>query len=113
MTSPTNLSSIILPTIEVLYSRIVRKEYAIRQIGISCPVLMDTGAYQLNMFDDAEKQIKGKALQEALLQIRAKYGKNAILKGLNYAPEATGRERNMQIGGHKSGKDGNSTNVTE
>jgi DNA polymerase V len=32
------------------------------------------------------------------------YGKNAILKGVNYAPAATGRERNGQIGGHRSGK---------
>ena len=34
--------------------------------------------------------------------IKKKYGKNAILKGVNYDPAAIGRERNLQIGGHKS-----------
>ena len=52
---------------------------------------------------DAAKQVRGKALQEAMLDIRARFGKNAILRGMNYAPAATGRERNNQIGGHKSG----------
>ena len=37
-----------------------------------------------------------------MLGIRAKYGKNAILKGMNFDQAATGRERNNQIGGHKS-----------
>lgn len=100
----TNLSSVVLPAIEVLFLRVVRYGYAIRQIGISCnSVYADTGAYQLNMFEDIDKQLKGKALQEALLGIRHKYGKNAILKGINYDPAGTGRERNQQIGGHRSG----------
>ena len=101
----TNLSSVVLPAVDVLFRRVVRQGYAIRQIGLSCPVYADTGAYQLNMFEDTEKQLRGKALQEALLSIRSKYGMNAILKGINFDPAATGRERNMQIGGHKSGSE--------
>ena len=42
--------------------------------------------------------------EETMLEIRAKYGKNAILKGVNYDEAATGRERNTQIGGHRGGK---------
>ena len=101
----TNLSSVILPAVDVLYRRVVRQGFAIRQIGVSCPVCPDTGAYQLNLFEDSQKQLRGKALQQALLGIRSKYGKNAILKGINFDPSATGRERNMQIGGHKSGSE--------
>ena len=41
-------------------------------------------------------------LQEAMLQIKQKYGKNAILKGVNFREGATGRERNRQVGGHKA-----------
>ena len=104
LSTGTNLSSIILPAVDVLYRKIVRPGFAIRQIGLSCnSVYQDNGAYQLNMFEDTEKQIRGKALQEALLSIRSRYGKNSILKGINYDPAATGRERNQQIGGHKSG----------
>ena len=41
-------------------------------------------------------------MQEALLGIKEKYGKNAILKGLNFEEGATAKERNQQIGGHKA-----------
>ena len=46
--------------------------------------------------------MKNKAVQEAILEIRAKYGKNAILKGMNYDEASTCRERNNQIGGHRA-----------
>ena len=49
---------------------------------------------------------KDHKLQEAELAIKDKFGKNAILKGVNLRSESTGRERNMQIGGHKSGQKG-------
>lgn len=45
---------------------------------------------------------KERRLQEAMLSIRSKYGKNAILKGINFKEGATGRERNQQVGGHKA-----------
>jgi len=41
-------------------------------------------------------------LQEAMILIKHKYGKNAILKGTNYTEGATARERNRSIGGHKA-----------
>ena len=71
----------------------------------------DNKAVQLDLFTDYEKQEKEQKAeeemlarerrrQEAVLQIKKKFGKNAILKGLNYADGATQRERNQQIGGH-------------
>lgn len=103
-TRPTNLASQIVPAISALYHRVVNHSYAIRRIGLSCNnVIPDPGTIQLNMFEDTSKQLRDKALQEALLDIRAKYGKNSILKGMNYLEAATGRQRNNQIGGHRSG----------
>ena len=49
-----------------------------------------------------EKMEKERKMQEAMLDIRKKFGKNAVLKGINYEEGATGRERNSQIGGHKA-----------
>lgn len=46
---------------------------------------------------------KEKKLQKALVSLKKKYGKNSILKGTNYLDGATMRERNQQIGGHRSG----------
>ena len=63
---------------------------------------------QLSLFDPPEDEEeprakeKERSLEEALLSIRARYGKNAVLRGLNYREGATMRERNMQIGGHRA-----------
>ena len=59
--------------------------------------------------EKAEKEAEGKAdqrerrLQDATLKIHGKYGKNALLRGTNFREGATTRERNRQIGGHRSG----------
>jgi DNA polymerase V len=101
---PTNLSTEMVPAIAALYRRIVDPKRLVRRINLTCNrVTEDMGALQLNMFEDVSKQIRQKALQETLLGIRARYGKNSILKGMNYEEAATGRERNEQIGGHRRG----------
>ena len=63
------------------------------------------GGFQITGTEDATKQLRNKALQEAMLEIRYKYGKNSILRGISYTPASTARERNNQIGGHKSGNE--------
>ena len=64
---------------------------------------------QMDLFTDYSKKEeengkleKERQMQEAMLQIKKKFGKNAILKGVNFEEGATGRERNMQVGGHKA-----------
>ena len=100
----TNAASVIVPAIGALYRRIVNPAYGIRRVCLCCNnVIADQGHLQLNMFEDTTKQLRSKALQEAMLGIRAKYGKNSILRGISFTPESTARERNLQIGGHKSG----------
>lgn len=71
-----------------------------------------TAFRQLDLFTDFtegnekkqqdEKLEREKKMQEAVLSIKKKYGKNAILKGLNFQEGATTKERNEQIGGHKA-----------
>ena len=51
---------------------------------------------------EEEAQAKERKIQETLLQIKSKFGKNAILRGLNLEEGATAIERNKQIGGHKA-----------
>lgn len=101
----TNVASTIVAEISKLYHRIVDPSFAIRRIGLTCnDVQKDQDELQLNMFEDVTQQIRGKALQDTMLSIRAKYGKNSILKGVNFYDAATGRERNTQIGGHRGGQ---------
>ena len=105
LTTQTNAAIVILPAVAKLYRRITNPTLAIRRIGLTCnDVQEDREELQLNMFEDVTKQLRNKALQETMLEIRSKYGKNAILKGVNFDEAATGRERNTQIGGHRGGK---------
>ncbi len=101
-----------------LYDRIVDPQLLIRRLSISAnkllgenSVLAEQGSEQLDLFTDyaakerqeqadKETQARERKIQEAMLGIKKKYGKNAILKGMNLEEGATARERNQTIGGH-------------
>ena len=59
---------------------------------------------QYSLFSDEEELERNRKLQAAMLDIKKKYGRNAILKGMNLQDASTMKERNRQIGGHKSGE---------
>ncbi|MBR5066347.1 MAG: DNA methylase, partial [Lachnospiraceae bacterium] len=99
-----------------LYEEITDHELCIRRLSIAAENVVTEYNFeethkeeQLSLFVDYEKKEneeielkKEKALQLASLEIKRKYGKNAILKGTNFLEGATARERNEQIGGHKA-----------
>ena len=100
--NPSNLGSTIVTAAVELFDRIANRSLTVRRITMAANrVVQDEGVYQFDLFSDVEKQEKEKTLQKALLGIKKKYGKNAILKGTNFLDGATMRERNKQIGGHK------------
>ena len=101
--NPTSLGSVIITAVVKLFDRIVNRSLTVRRITIAANrVVRDEGVYQFDLFTDTEKQEKEKSLQKAMLGIKKKYGKNAVLKGTNYLEGATMRERNQQVGGHKA-----------
>ena len=101
--NPTNLGSILISSAISLFDRIVNKNLSIRRITLTAiRVTQDEGFFQVDLFTDTRKLEKEKQLQEAMLGIKKKYGKNAVLRGTNYLDGATMRERNQQIGGHKA-----------
>ena len=74
-----------------------------RRISIAANrVIEDHGIYQLNLFTDMKKLEREKKLQETMLDIKKRFGKNSVLKGTSFLDGATMRERNGQIGGHKA-----------
>ncbi len=99
-----------------LFDKIVNFDLFVRRINISaCKLLKEEdvkkeqGAMQLSFFDDYEKEKrdiemeqKERNVQKAVINIKKKFGKNAILKGMNLQEGATARDRNEQIGGHKA-----------
>ena len=74
-----------------------------RRLSISAEnVLPDMGVYQMNLFVDYEELERDRRLQGAMLEVRKKYGANAVFKGMDLLPGATTLERNLQIGGHRA-----------
>ena len=99
----TNLSKFITEVIMPDIERKTDRRLLFRKLGIcAADVVPDEGFYQLDFFTDYDKMNKEKQLQAAMQSVRAKFGKNAVLHGMNYLQGATTKERNTQIGGHRA-----------
>lgn len=102
ISNTTNSYRILLEEFKLLYKKIINPNYPIRQIGISFGNIKDEIYEQFDLFADQEDIEKEKRVQEALIHIRNKYGKNAVLKGMNFYEKATQRKRNGLVGGHNA-----------
>ena len=119
--APTSSTKILLAETSDLYDRIVDPMLLVRKLNVTLgrviPEEEARGAEpvyeQMDLFTDyealekekeAQKEMleKEKRMQQAILEIRQRYGKNAIIKGMNLEEGATALERNRQIGGHKA-----------
>lgn len=116
----TSSTKLIMEAVTELFERIVDKDLLIRRVNIAANHVVDEASIQkmdsfeqLNLFTDyAAVQVKKegeeaelareKKVQKAMLEIKRKYGKNAVLKGMNLEEGATGMLRNKQIGGHRA-----------
>lgn len=100
----TSAPSVILPAVEKLYMKITDKRCSVRKLNISFNNVVDETYRQYDMFSDIELQEREYKIQKSMLEIKKKFGKNAILRGMDLQKSATTMERNRQIGGHKSGE---------
>ena len=117
---PTSSSLQLMAAAEELYDRIINSHLLVRRITLTANrVVVESSVKkqdtfeQMDLFTDYEKREaeekkeqqeleKEKKLQRAMLDIKKKYGKNAVLKGMNLQEGATARNRNGQIGGHRA-----------
>ncbi len=104
MTICTNSNRAIQKHMLALYDKVVDKSLGVRKLNMSFNHLIDEAFEQYDLFTNPAELEKDRKLQKAALEIQKKFGKNAILKGMNLQKEATTIERNRQIGGHKSGE---------
>lgn len=100
----TNLPSKILPEAMKLYDDIVDEKRMVRRLGYDFSALENEELEQVDFFTNYEEVKKEKNLINMVLNIKDKYGKNALLRGIDYDERATQRERNEQVGGHKGGE---------
>ena len=120
--SPTSSTKRIIEAVSDLFDRIVDRNLLVRRMYVVANRIVDetkaqeekaAETVQLDMFTDYEAEAERNAAEEAalerekrqqqaILEIKKKYGKNAILKGMNLEEGATAKERNAQIGGHRA-----------
>lgn len=118
----TSSTELIMDAMMELYDRIINPRLLIRRVTVAANRLMDEAQVsaagysdfqQLDLFTDyaalekerkeeEQRRSKERKLQEAMLSVKKKYGKNAIIKGMNLQEGATTIDRNRQIGGHKA-----------
>ena len=110
----TSSTKIIMDAVEKLYNKIINRNLLVRRINIRANNVIDflsVNAYnhyeQIDLFTDYKQKVENqlaeqseKELQKAVINIKRKYGKNAIIKGMNLQEGGTTINRNMQIGGH-------------
>ena len=101
----TQLSSIIEPAVKEEFKKIVAWGVPIRHLAISFCDTRDEGCEGYDLFTDWAKVDKEKAAERTVLEIRDRFGKNAVLRGVNLYKAGTQRERNTFIGGHRAGYD--------
>lgn len=102
--SPTDSAKTLVQQTATLFDKIIDKSLPIRRMNLSFNNLTDEAYKQYDLFADPAELEKERKARQAMLDIRKKFGKNAILKGMDLVEGATAMERNRQIGGHKSGE---------
>lgn len=93
-----------------LFDKIINRHLSVRRLNITANHVISRTEHenikveQLNLFSqiDETKSIREEKIQKTILDIKKKFGKNSILRGLNFEEGATGRERNNTIGGHRA-----------
>ena len=108
LTDYTSLSGKIISAAVEVFDRIADKNLTVRRINIAAASVIreeDIPVKQLDMFSDGikeeKKAEKENSVRRAMGDIKKKYGKNALLKGMNMLSSATQKDRNSMIGGHK------------
>ncbi len=102
--SPTNSAKTATKAVDNLFWKIADGKQKYRRIFISCNnVISDSIPHQQSLFDVLRPSAPDEKIQEAVISIKNRYGKNAIFRGEDLEESATLRERNNQIGGHRSG----------
>ena len=101
----TNVYSILVKYILQIYDETTHPYHLIRGISISFNNVIDSSFEEYDLFSDEEKIKEEQRLEETINNLKKKFGKNSVLRGMSYSDKATARKRNLLIGGHNSGEE--------
>ncbi|WP_028264355.1 Y-family DNA polymerase [Atopobium fossor] len=105
---PTSSSSHIRKMVTRLFADKCLTNRRIHRIGLAASNVIDEQASgtQFDLLADTQQLSEEHAMSQTVNDVKKKFGKNALLRGIDLLPQATARERNLQIGGHRSGEEG-------
>ena len=98
----TDSFSLLLVHFDALYQSIADQSRSVKRINIGVGNLVPVELRTCTLFSDCKSEAEERSLQDAILGVKHRYGKNALMRGVSYREEATGRERNNQVGGHRA-----------
>ena len=101
LNAPTDQEQVIYAHSLMIFDKFY-EDLPIRKVTIACGLLADKVGIQLNLFDEFENIKEQEQINQAILEIKDKYGKNALLKASSLLEDSTIYERNKKIGGHTS-----------
>lgn len=98
----TNSRTELLARVLEIYDEIVDADRSVRRLSVSLGGVADEKRATHTLFDDVAAQEEEHSLSAATLAVQKKFGKNALIRGVSLREEATQRERNNQVGGHRA-----------
>lgn len=101
---PTSSRAEVMRAATALFEQVADRGRPIHRLTMTLSGVTPEGTgEQMGLFQDGAQLERERRRQQAISEVKRKFGKNALLKGMDLLPEATQRERNGQIGGHRSG----------
>ena len=98
--APTDSRRALHEAIDELWETHVDERRAVRRLGIALTGLTDEKGSQPTLFDDPDALAAERSLGRCEAAIKGRFGRNALIRGVSLRPEATGMQRNAQVGGH-------------
>ncbi len=98
----TDSFSLLLVHFDALYQSVADQSRSVKKINIGVGNLVPVELRACTLFSGCKSEAEEHSLQDAILDVKHRYGKNALMRGVSYREEATGRERNNQVGGHRA-----------
>ena len=98
----TSSREALMREVERLFDEAVDKDRMVKRLGLGFGALVNAADAELTLFTDVGAEESERRLTQATLAVKQRFGKNAIVRGRSFREEATGRDRNAQVGGHNA-----------
>lgn len=88
--------------VERLWGEVIDEGRLVKRLGLGLGALVAERDAELTLFTDVEAERSERRLTQATIAVKQRFGKNALVRGRSFREEATGRDRNAQVGGHNA-----------